>query len=69
MDTVMRGVLEGGFSAMLLWVLKVNLPDRKFYEPAGGEPLHEKPIEIGSQAFFEVAYGWKDLLPFLLSKE
>jgi ribosomal protein S18 acetylase RimI-like enzyme len=66
---VMRELVERGFSTMLLWVLKDNLPARKFYEAAGGEALREKPVEIGSQVLIEVAYGWKDLLPFIKSKE
>ncbi len=69
MDSVMRGLLERGFSSMLLWVLKDNLPARKFYEAVGGKSLREKPVEIGSQTLIEVAYGWKNLLPFLLPKE
>ena len=60
-DAVMRELSERGFSSMLLWVLKDNLPSRKFYEAVGGEYLREKPIEIGSQRLIEVAYGWKNL--------
>jgi len=59
--TAMRELCERGFSSMLLWVLKDNLPSRKFYEAVGGECLREKPIEIGSQVLIEVAYGWKNL--------
>jgi ribosomal protein S18 acetylase RimI-like enzyme len=68
-EIVMRELVERGFTAMLLWVLKDNLPARKFYAAAGGEPLREKPVEIGSQVLIEVAYGWKDLLPFIKPKE
>ena len=57
----MRGLQERGFTSMLLWVLKDNLPSRKFYEAVGGEYLREKPIEIGGQVLTEVAYGYRDL--------
>jgi len=60
-QTAMRGLRERGFTSMLLWVLKDNLPSRKFYEAVGGEYLREKPVEIGSQVLMEVAYGYKDL--------
>jgi ribosomal protein S18 acetylase RimI-like enzyme len=69
MDMVMRELVERGFSAMLLWVLKDNLPARKFYEAAGGEYVREKSVEIGRQSLIEVAYGWKNLLPFIKPKE
>jgi len=69
MKIVMRELVKRGFSAMLLWVLKDNLPARKFYKAAGGEFLREKPVEIGSQVLLEVAYGWKDIRPFVKSKE
>ena len=48
-------------TSMLLWVLKDNLPARKFYEALGGKYLREKTIEIGTQSMVEVAYGWDDL--------
>ena len=60
-NIAMRELSKRGFSSMLLWVLKDNLPSRKFYEAVGGEYLREKPIEIGSQDLIEVAYGWKNL--------
>ena len=69
METAMHELYERGFSSMLLWVLKDNLPSRKFYEAVGGEYLREKPIEIGSQILVEVAYGWKDLLTLTSTKE
>jgi ribosomal protein S18 acetylase RimI-like enzyme len=68
-DAVMRELSERGFSSMLLWVLKDNLPARKFYEALGGIYLCEKPIEIGSQRLIEVAYGWKNLGMHVSTKE
>jgi hypothetical protein len=53
----------------LLWVLKDNLPARKFYEALGGIYLREKPIKIGSQRLIEVAYGWKNLGMHVSTKE
>jgi ribosomal protein S18 acetylase RimI-like enzyme len=68
-DIVMEKLWKCGFSSMLLWVLKDNLPARKFYAALGGEPLREKPIEIGSQVLTEVAYGWKNILSHVPVKE
>ena len=68
-DIVMRELCERGFSSMLLWVLKDNLPARKFYEEVGGAYLREKPIAIGNQSLIEVAYGWKNLLSRVPIKE
>jgi len=68
LSTAMDELVERGLSSMLLWVLKDNLPARKFYEAAGGEYLREKPIEIGSQILIEAAYGWKNL-PALVSRK
>ena len=61
METAMRELCKRDFSSMLLWVLKDNLPSRKFYEAISGEYLREKPIIIGDQNLIEVAYGWNDL--------
>jgi ribosomal protein S18 acetylase RimI-like enzyme len=68
-DTVKHELCERGFSSMLIWVLKDNLPARKFYEALGGIYLREKPIEIGSQRLIEVAYGWKNLGMIAPTKE
>ena len=60
-NIAMGELCKRGFSSMILWVLKDNLPSRKFYEAVGGKYLREQPIEIGSQGLIEVAYGWKNL--------
>ena len=57
---------RGGLHSMMLWVLKDN-PTRGFYEHLGGELFSEQALEIGSQKVLEVAYGWRDLAPFLQS--
>jgi len=68
-DMAMRKLGERGFSSMLLWVLKDNLPARKFYEAVGGEYPRERPIKIGRQVLIEVAYGWKNLPTLVSTKE
>lgn len=42
---------------MLVWVL-VDNPACQFYAALGGNPVHEKEIEIGGKPLIEVAYGW-----------
>jgi ribosomal protein S18 acetylase RimI-like enzyme len=61
MQAAIRELCRGGITSMLLWVLKDNLPSRRFYEAMGGRYLREKPITIGNQTKIEVAYGWKNL--------
>jgi len=54
-----------GLRSMLLWVLKDN-PSRGFYEHLGGRVFREQSLEIGSNQYLEVAYGWPDLATLLL---
>lgn len=56
-----RRLHEAGFDAFLLWVLKDNVPARRFYESLGGTYLAEKSITIGSTELIEVSYGWREL--------
>ncbi len=56
-----RRLHEAGFDAFLLWVLKDNLPARRFYESLGGTYLTEKTITIGETDLIEVSYGWRDI--------
>ena len=56
--------LEDGIGSMMLWVLKDN-PTRGFYEHLGGVEDREQSTEIGSASYFEIAYGWPDLLRWL----
>jgi ribosomal protein S18 acetylase RimI-like enzyme len=61
MQAAMQELTRRGMDSMLLWVLKDNLPSRRFYEALGGTYLKEKPITIGNQTLIEVAYAWKDM--------
>lgn len=60
-STAARRLQQAGFDAFLLWVLKDNLPARRFYEALGGAYLREKPITIGTTDLIETAYGWRDI--------
>ena len=62
MRTAARELAKRGHTSMLLWVLKDNLPARKFYEALGGKILREKPISIGDQTLPEISYGWDNLI-------
>lgn len=52
---------QDGLESFLLWVLKDNLPARRFYEALGGTYLAEKTITIGESDLIEVSYGWRDI--------
>jgi hypothetical protein len=60
LDSVARGLAEGGTYSLLAWVLARN-PSRRFYEAVGGELLGSQEIEIGGARLEEVAYGWQRL--------
>lgn len=49
-------LIDRGHRAMSLWVLKDNMPARRFYECLGGTPIAEK-----REGLVEVAYAWPDL--------
>jgi GNAT superfamily N-acetyltransferase len=55
-----RGLLERGYSSMMLWTLEGN-PARKFYEGLGGSLVGTQEIEIDDEPYREVAYGWNDI--------
>lgn len=55
-----RRLQKAAFDAFLLWVLKDNLPARRFYESLGGTYLAEKTITIGETDLIEVSYGWRN---------
>jgi GNAT superfamily N-acetyltransferase len=65
MRMMARTLLDQGYSAASLWVLRENLPARAFYEKLGGAAVAEKVEEQAGVAMAERAYGWSDL-PSLL---
>lgn len=50
-----------GITSMQLWVLKDNLPARRFYKSMGGEYLDKETITIGGAELEMVSYGWRDI--------
>jgi GNAT superfamily N-acetyltransferase len=66
-ENAVRGLLEFGFTNMLLWVLSEN-PTRKFYAHMGGHFLKEKIIQIGDVDLSESAYVWPDLNSLIRKK-
>jgi ribosomal protein S18 acetylase RimI-like enzyme len=65
---LMRGVLDHlsghGFRSAGLWVLKENLPARRFYEALGGTAGAEQSFDLRGQMVVEVAYRF-ELTPLL----
>lgn len=55
-----RALVERGFDAMLLWVLRDN-PARSFYEAMGGSYLRSQSITIFGAELQEDAFGWTEL--------
>jgi ribosomal protein S18 acetylase RimI-like enzyme len=64
--TMAQCLFAEGYRAMLLWVLKDNLPARAFYERVGGQFVQEKDFSIDNQPLKEVGYGWHDLSKFMV---
>jgi ribosomal protein S18 acetylase RimI-like enzyme len=62
---VVEALRAGGHHTMLLWVLAVNTPARRFYESLGGRLVREREVSLGGAAYPEVGYGWDDLRALL----
>ena len=60
-SAVAQHLLAAGMRSMLLWVLKDNLPSRRFYERLGGTKVTWKTISICGADIVEIAYGWKNI--------
>lgn len=56
-----KALNEAGHESMLIWVLRDNVPARRFYEAMGGVLSGEKKIDINGQILPEVSYGWKNI--------
>jgi len=54
-------LLERGFGAMSLWVLRDNTPARSFYERYGAQVVGEKEESQPDGVLIEVACGWMHL--------
>jgi ribosomal protein S18 acetylase RimI-like enzyme len=67
MHAAVDGLVQAGYTAMLLWVLADNVGGRRFYEMLEGRVLREKPIEIFGVTVKELAYGWDDLSKLTLA--
>ena len=62
---LMQGVFDHlaghGFRSAGLWVLKQNLPARRFYEALGGRPGPEQSFDLRGQRVTEVAYRFEPI--------
>jgi GNAT superfamily N-acetyltransferase len=57
--TVVRQLIQRGFTSLLIWVL-VDNPSRRFFEALGGQPVRERLEMTGGVEVKDVAYGWLD---------
>ncbi|HEU5287083.1 MAG TPA: GNAT family N-acetyltransferase [Candidatus Limnocylindria bacterium] len=60
-----RELLARGSRGMLIWVLRENLPSRRFYERMGGRHLRDRDEdrEIEGVIVTEAGYAWDDVTP------
>ncbi len=62
---LMTGVFDHlaaqGFRSAGLWVLRENLPARRFYEALGGRPGPEQSFDLRGQTVTEVAYRFEPI--------
>jgi ribosomal protein S18 acetylase RimI-like enzyme len=67
---VVERLVEQGMSSLLIRVLKVNDPARRFYEALGGHlvPDVEEQLEEGGAVLVQLAYGWRDVSALLHSR-
>jgi ribosomal protein S18 acetylase RimI-like enzyme len=54
-------LLERGFGAAALWMLRENLRARRFYEYHRGQVIAEREDVRDDAVLVELAYGWPDL--------
>ncbi|MBM7622428.1 L-amino acid N-acyltransferase YncA [Bacillus tianshenii] len=50
-------LIKNGYKSMLVWVLADN-PSRNFYLSLEPQEIDTENIQIGNQAYEEIAYGW-----------
>lgn len=60
---LLHGILDHlsqhGFRSVGLWVLKENVPARRFYEVLGGTPGSEQSFDLRGQTVIEIAYRFE----------
>jgi len=57
--TLVRQLIQRGFTSLLIWVLADN-PFRRFYEALGGQQVCARLQMTGGVELMDVAYGWLD---------
>lgn len=57
-NNVREFLKKKGYNSMLVWVLTDN-PSRAFYLSLYPEEIDTEQIQIGDQAYEEIAYAWK----------
>lgn len=58
---VVERLAKLGMHSLLIRILKVNAPARRFYEALGGQLVLEEQIEEEGMVLDQVAYGWRDV--------
>ncbi len=68
---IVERLVEQEMHALLIRVLKANIPARRFYEALGGHlvPDVEEQFEERGAVLIQVAYGWRDVSVLLRSKK
>ena len=61
MAAMSQALRTAGHEAASLWVLRQNLPARRFYEKLGGVIVGEKADVQSDRILIEDAYGWRNL--------
>ncbi len=57
-NCVMEKLKENDLFPMIIWVLEKNVHACKFYELTGGKIIGERYMQIGSEEYKELAYGF-----------
>jgi ribosomal protein S18 acetylase RimI-like enzyme len=61
MSAVFDHLAAQGFGSVGLWVLKENMPARRFYEKLGGHAGPEQSFDVRGQMLTEVAYRFEPI--------
>ena len=62
-----KELVDRGFPAMIVWVLRENAPSRRFYERMGGHHVRDEERELEGVRITESGYGWDDIAPLARS--
>lgn len=63
MRAVAERLADDGITTLLVWMLRENMPARRFYAAMGGQFVREQPAMFEGIMLMDAGYGWLDTAP------